>query len=82
MLFKDTSLFERCPKCDSKNAQEVRFTWWGGSLLTKTLNQVKCQTCGAIYDGETGQINKTKIIFCIILFNLAVIILLELFNFF
>lgn len=81
MFLQDTSLFEKCPKCSSKNAQEVRFTWWGGSLFPKMLNQVKCQTCGKIYDGETGEANTKKIMFYVVLANIAVFILLALFNF-
>lgn len=62
MFSDNTSQFEKCPKCRSKNAKEVSFTWWGGALGPKMFNHVKCQTCGKGYNGETGKDNDNKII--------------------
>ncbi len=61
MLFGNTSLFEKCPRCGSKNAQEVRFVWWGGIEAAKFFNHAKRQTCGKTYDGETGKNNTAQI---------------------
>ena len=62
LLSKTMSQFVQCPKCSDKNAQQVKFTWWGGILGPKILHHVKCQTCGQSYNGKTGKDNTTNII--------------------
>jgi len=54
--------FASCPKCQNANAQQLSFTWWGGVIGPKLLTHVKCQTCGAKYNGKTGKNNTTNII--------------------
>lgn len=51
-----------CPSCRSAQAQPVKFTWWGGMLGPKLLHHVKCEQCGAQYNGKTGQSNTRGII--------------------
>lgn len=54
--------FAPCPKCQNSIAEKVNFTWWGGVLGARLLNHVKCQNCGAKYNGKTGKDNTTGII--------------------
>ena len=54
--------FAECPKCRQANARQLSFTWWGGALGPKLLNHVKCENCGAKYNGKTGQSNTTGIV--------------------
>lgn len=53
--------FAACPKCGSTNAKELKFTWWGGVVGAKMLSHVKCENCGAKYNGKTGKYNTTGI---------------------
>ena len=50
-----------CPKCQSTNVQKQSFTWWGGVLGPKLLSHVKCQNCGATFNGKTGGSNTAAI---------------------
>jgi hypothetical protein len=54
--------FAPCPKCQSTDARKVPYTWWGGALGPRLFNQVKCNNCGASYNGKTGKSNTTNII--------------------
>ena len=54
--------YASCPKCQNANAQQVSFTWWGGVLGPKLFTHVKCQSCGAKYNGKTGKDNTTNIV--------------------
>ena len=54
--------FAVCPKCRQSDARQLSFTWWGGVLGPKLLTHVKCQSCGAKYNGKTGKSNTTNII--------------------
>lgn len=54
--------FAQCPKCSSSNAEQLKFTWWGGVIGPKILKHVKCNSCGAKYNGKTGKDNTTGII--------------------
>ena len=54
--------FASCPKCQNSNAQQLSFTWWGGVIGPKILTHVKCQSCGAKYNGKSGKDNTTNII--------------------
>lgn len=51
-----------CPKCRNSNAELLKFTWWGGLIGPKILKHVKCNSCGAKYNGKTGKDNTTGII--------------------
>jgi transcription elongation factor Elf1 len=53
--------FANCPKCQQNNAQQLSFTWWGGVIGPKLLTHVKCQNCGAKYNGKTGNSNTMAI---------------------
>lgn len=54
--------FAPCPKCQNTLAEKVNFTWWGGVLGPRILSQVKCQKCGAKYNGKTGKDSTAGII--------------------
>lgn len=43
-----------CPKCDTKAAVKVSYTWWGGALGPRLLSVVKCRSCGTQYNGAKG----------------------------
>jgi predicted nucleic-acid-binding Zn-ribbon protein len=51
-----------CPKCQSQDAKEITFTWWGGILGPKMFNHVKCSQCGTTYNSKTGNSNQQAII--------------------
>jgi transposase-like protein len=51
-----------CPNCGQSNAKKVGFTWWGGALGPRMFTHVKCQNCGAEYNGKTGKSNQQNII--------------------
>ena len=51
-----------CPKCDSRDVQLARFTWWGGGIGPRVLTHVKCQACGNKYNGKTGGDNTAGIL--------------------
>jgi transposase-like protein len=54
--------FALCPMCSSSNAIKLSWTWWGGKVGPYLLNHVKCEDCGATYNGKTGKSNKAPII--------------------
>lgn len=51
-----------CPNCGQSNAKKVSYTWWGGALGPSMFTHVKCQNCGAQYNGKTGKSNQQNII--------------------
>jgi len=51
-----------CPNCGQSNAKKVTATWWGGAIGPSLMTHVKCQSCGAQYNGKTGQSNQNNII--------------------
>ena len=53
--------FAPCPKCGQTNARQLSFTWWGGAVGPKVLTHVKCESCGAKYNGKTGRSNAAGI---------------------
>lgn len=55
------SQYVPCGRCQSTDVDRMRFTWWGGLLGPKVLNHVKCNRCGATYNGKTGKSNTTAI---------------------
>ena len=56
------SKYAACNKCQSVNAQLMKYTLWGGMIGPKMFTHVKCQTCGAKYNGKTGKSNLVSII--------------------
>ncbi len=65
--------FAPCPKCQSSDAQKVSFTWWGGLVGPRLLKHVKCNRCGATFNGKTGQSNTTNIIiYTVVLLAIAI----------
>ncbi len=70
-----------CPKCGSSAIKRIGFTWWGGALGPRLLNHVKCNTCGATYNGKTGESNTIGIaIYTIVVFIIAIVVLVALTN--
>ena len=45
---------QACPQCGARSATKVGYTWWGGALGPRLFQVVKCQACGAQYNGKTG----------------------------
>lgn len=73
------SEFAPCPKCSSlKNPRKVTFTWWGGLVGPSLLNHVKCQDCGAGYNGKTGTSNTVPITIYIVVSSIIAIALFAL----
>ena len=75
-----TSLHAACYKCQAQTATPVSFTWWGGALGPKMFSHVKCGSCGATYNGKTGESNTAKIAVYMVVVNaiaIAVIIALN-----
>jgi len=54
--------FEECPKCGGTDAEQMKFTWWGGLLGPKLFTHVKCPDCGCTYNGKTGASNTRNIV--------------------
>ena len=69
--------FAPCPKCQQSNAQQMSFTWWGGLIGPKILTHVKCQTCGAKFNGKSCKDNTTNIIiYSVIVFGIVFALLI------
>ncbi|HEV3416899.1 MAG TPA: hypothetical protein VG056_08810 [Pirellulales bacterium] len=54
--------FAPCPRCGNTAASRVGFTFWGGVIGPKLLTHVKCDQCGAKYNGKTGKSNTAAIV--------------------
>ncbi len=67
--------FAPCPKCRNADAQQLSFTWWGGVIGPKLFTHVKCQSCGAKYNGKTGKNNITNIIIYFAIVGIIVFVL-------
>ena len=50
-----------CPKCQSGDIKKLTFTWWGGLVGPALFTHVKCQRCGATFNGKNGKDNTTAI---------------------
>ena len=75
--------FAPCPKCQQSNAQQMSFTWWGGIIGPKVLTHVKCQTCGATFNGKSGKDNTTNIvIYSVVALGIAFVVLFGIFALF
>ena len=67
--------FAPCPKCQNAAAEPVKFTLWGGVLGPKLTSHVKCQSCGAKYNGKTGKSNALNITIYILVTALIVAVI-------
>ena len=68
-----------CPNCGNDKNQEihrVNYTWWGGSIGPRLLNQVKCFKCGKTYNGKTGKSNDMVILIYLLIMVIMIVILL------
>lgn len=73
--------FAPCPKCSNSNAEQLKFTWWGGVIGPKILKHVKCNSCGAKFNGKTGRDNTTGIvIYTIIVSVIALFVMIAAFG--
>lgn len=70
--------FAPCPKCNTANAEQMSFTWWGGLIGPKILTHVKCNNCSATYNGKTGKDNTTNIIIYSVVVGLIIFVLFAL----
>lgn len=68
--------FAVCPKCNNSNAEQLKFTWWGGVIGPKILKHVKCRSCGAKYNGKTGRDNTTGIVIYTVIVSVAAFFLM------
>lgn len=67
--------FAPCPACQSRTAQRLNFSWWGGALGPRLLTHVKCGGCGVTYNGKTGRSNNTAIAIYVVVVNVLVLAL-------
>ena len=67
--------FAPCPKCSTPNPEQLSFTWWGGIIGPKILTHVKCNHCGATFNGKTGKDNTTNIIIYSVVVGLIIFVL-------
>ena len=75
------SQYVPCGRCQSTDVARMGFTWWGGLLGPKVLNHVKCNRCGATYNGKTGKSNTAAIaIYMVVILVIFFIIGLALAN--
>lgn len=50
-----------CPSCGEPGNSHVAWTWWGGIIGPLIINTVACNSCGAHYNGRTGNYNTVAI---------------------
>ena len=73
--------FAPCPTCRRPDAEQMKFTWWGGVLGPKLFTHVKCKGCGTTYNGKTGQSNTTNIVvYSVVLGAIAFVVFFLVFN--
>ena len=46
-----------CPACGATNIKKLFYTMQGGFIWTPFLNFMKCRSCGARFQGQTGQLD-------------------------
>ena len=64
--------FAPCPNCGNSTAQKVGWTFWGGALGPSMLTHVRCESCGAAFNGKTGKSNTIGIVvYMIVTFGLG-----------
>jgi predicted Zn finger-like uncharacterized protein len=51
------SKYAECPKCGARAAKRVKWTAWGSFYGPALLCHVRCQECGATYNGRSGRSN-------------------------
>jgi hypothetical protein len=52
-----------CPNCGAPgDASRLSWTWWGGFIGPLFICHVRCNRCGATYNGKHGDSNTTRII--------------------
>lgn len=44
-----------CPMCPSSNSNKVSRTWYSSMIGPDLFDHVKCENCGATYNGKTGK---------------------------
>jgi hypothetical protein len=64
--------FAPCPRCNATDAKRVDFSLWGGVIGPRLLTHVKCNQCGAKYNGKTGRSNTMPIvIYSVVVFGIV-----------
>src|SRR5207237_381302 len=57
-----------CPNCDAPgDAALMPWTLWGGFVGPWLLTHVRCNRCGACYNGKSGKYNTTAIVLYIVI---------------
>jgi hypothetical protein len=49
--------YKPCPRCKGTDATKVVWTFWGSFYGPAMFNHVRCDNCGATYNGRTGRSN-------------------------
>jgi hypothetical protein len=63
-----TGPYATCPECGERgDARRVSYTLWGGFVGPWLLTHVRCNNCGAAYNGKTGNSNTTAIVLWVVI---------------
>ena len=57
--------WKRCPDCGQQKARRVLWTFWGSFYFTAIFRHVRCEECGATYNGRTGKSNIGPAVICV-----------------
>jgi len=69
--------YHPCPNCHGINVRKVGFTWWGGVLGPSLFCHCKCHSCGATFNGKTGQSNTGAItVYVAVTTGIAILLLI------
>jgi len=71
-----------CPKCGTPDPKRVKFTFWGSFYGPKLFNHVRCQSCGATYNGRTGGSNILPAVGCVAVPLIGIVLILAALGFF
>jgi predicted RNA-binding Zn-ribbon protein involved in translation (DUF1610 family) len=55
-----------CPQCGGTDASRIVWTFWGSFYGPALLTHVRCGSCGAAYNGNTGRSNLIAAIFFVL----------------
>ncbi len=65
--------WKKCPSCRQQKAKQVYWTFWGSFYFTRMFHHVKCEECGAGYNGKTAASNLGPAFVCVSIPFLAMI---------
>jgi predicted Zn finger-like uncharacterized protein len=55
--YRPRSFWKPCPRCGTRGAERVAFTFWGSFYGPALFSHVRCPGCGYGYNGKTGGSN-------------------------